>query len=66
MPVEAWAAVACAPKVASRDAIAAEAEGWSGIVLADSQNLAVEVIAELALCVARTETLMIGPGSPIA
>jgi 5,10-methylenetetrahydromethanopterin reductase len=62
MPVETWTLLPCVPKVAARDAARAEAEGWTGVLLADSQNLAAELVVELALCVAATEKILVSPG----
>ncbi|ODU07656.1 MAG: hypothetical protein ABS81_00765 [Pseudonocardia sp. SCN 72-86] len=60
--MECWTLLACAPRVASRDAVEAEKEGWDGVVLADSQNLAAEVLVEMAYCLARTDYLKVAPG----
>jgi 5,10-methylenetetrahydromethanopterin reductase len=40
----------------------AEGAGYTGLMLADSQNLTAEVWVELALAVAATERLQLGPG----
>jgi 5,10-methylenetetrahydromethanopterin reductase len=40
----------------------AEAEGWDGLLLADSQNLQADVYVELALAARATERLRLGPG----
>jgi 5,10-methylenetetrahydromethanopterin reductase len=40
----------------------AEEAGYTGLMLADSQNLTAEVWVELALAVAATERLQLGPG----
>jgi 5,10-methylenetetrahydromethanopterin reductase len=60
--METWTLLPCLPKVAAREAAVAEAEGWTGILLADSQNLAAELVVEMAMCVSATERLLIGPG----
>ena len=62
MTVETWTLLPCVPKVAARDAKRAEAEGWTGVLLADSQNLAAELVVELALCIAATERILVSPG----
>ncbi len=62
MNAEAWTLLPSLPKVASRDAVAAEREGWTGVMLADSQNLAAELVAEMAMCAARTSRVRISPG----
>lgn len=62
MTVETWTLLPSLPKVAARDAVQAEADGWTGILLADSQNLAAELIVELAMVVARTERILVSPG----
>ncbi len=59
---EVWTLIPCVPKVAARRAVQAEAEGWTGILLADSQNLAAELIVEMTLCLERTERLLVAPG----
>lgn len=62
MTVETWTLIPCLPRVAARDAIRAEEEGYTGVLMADSQNLAAELVAEMAMVVARTTRLMVGPG----
>jgi len=62
MTVEAWTLLPSLPKVASRDAVAAEQEGWTGVMLADSQNLAAELVVEMAMCAARTSRIRVSPG----
>jgi 5,10-methylenetetrahydromethanopterin reductase len=62
MPVELWTAIRSGVGIASRSAAQAEAEGWDGAVLPDSQNLVAEVYVELALCVAATSRIKLGPG----
>ncbi len=59
---ELWTSVPCLPKVAVREAQRAESEGWDGIQLADSQNMASEVFVELAMCAANTERVRLGTG----
>ncbi|MDQ3876094.1 MAG: LLM class flavin-dependent oxidoreductase [Actinomycetota bacterium] len=46
----------------ARLAAEAEAEGWDGILLADSQNLQAEVFVELALAARATDRLRLGTG----
>lgn len=60
--VETWTLLPVFPKVAVREAIRAEQEGWTGVLLPDSQNLAAELIVEMALCAAQTERILIAPG----
>jgi len=60
--VETWTLIPCVPRVAARDAVRAEAEGFTGVLMADSQNLAAELVAEMAMVIARTERLLVGPG----
>ncbi|MGC4936120.1 LLM class flavin-dependent oxidoreductase [Gordonia sp. DT30] len=48
--------------MAAREAIRSEEEGWTGILLPDSQNLAAELIVEMTMCAARTEQILISPG----
>ncbi|MFZ0712894.1 LLM class flavin-dependent oxidoreductase [Mycobacterium sp.] len=62
MTTEAWTLLPNLPRVASRDAAAAEREGWTGVLLADSQNLAAELVVEMAMCVAATSRVMVSPG----
>jgi 5,10-methylenetetrahydromethanopterin reductase len=40
----------------------AEADGWDGLLLADSQNLQAEVFVELSIAVTATERLKLGTG----
>jgi 5,10-methylenetetrahydromethanopterin reductase len=61
-PPEVWTSIPNLPKVAARAAVQAEVEGWDGVLLADSQNMAAELMIELALCAAATERIMIAPG----
>lgn len=62
MKTEVWTSVPCWPRVAVRSAVVAERQGWDGVVLADSQNLAADVLVELGLCMAATSSLLMGPG----
>ncbi|GAA4474958.1 TIGR03842 family LLM class F420-dependent oxidoreductase [Rhodococcus olei] len=62
MTVETWTLLPSVPKVATRDAVRAEADGWTGVMLADSQNLAAELIVEMSMIVARTERVLVSPG----
>jgi 5,10-methylenetetrahydromethanopterin reductase len=50
------------PKLAVESAIRAEREGWSGMWVIDSQNLAGDPYASLALAARETESLEMGPG----
>jgi 5,10-methylenetetrahydromethanopterin reductase len=50
------------PGESARLASEAEAEGWDGLLFADSQNLQAEVFVELALAVRATERLRLGTG----
>lgn len=50
------------PKHSVEVAETAEAEGWDGLLLADSQNLQADVYVELALAARATERLRLGPG----
>jgi 5,10-methylenetetrahydromethanopterin reductase len=50
------------PGESTRLAVQAEADGWDGLLLADSQNLQAEVFVELALAVKPTERLLLGTG----
>jgi 5,10-methylenetetrahydromethanopterin reductase len=50
------------PGVSARLAAEAEAEGWDGVLLADSQNLQAEVFVELALAASATQRLKLGSG----
>ncbi len=50
------------PADSARLAAAVEAEGWDGLLFADSQNLQAEVFVELALAVRATERLLLGTG----
>jgi 5,10-methylenetetrahydromethanopterin reductase len=50
------------PGESARLAREVEAEGWDGLLLADSQNLQAEVFVELALAAGATERLLLGTG----
>ena len=50
------------PGTTAATARAAEAAGYDGLALADSQNLTADVWVELALAAAATERLEVGPG----
>ncbi|KAB2345275.1 LLM class flavin-dependent oxidoreductase [Actinomadura rudentiformis] len=43
-------------------AVAAEIQGWDGILIADSQNLTGDVYATLTAAAAATERILLGPG----
>lgn len=59
---ELWLSLPTLPRVTARAAAQAEAEGWDGGVVVDSQNLGGELIVELASAVAATERLQLSPG----
>lgn len=50
------------PGTSARIAETAEAQGWDGLLLADSQNLQAEVYVELSLAARATGRLRLGPG----
>jgi 5,10-methylenetetrahydromethanopterin reductase len=50
------------PGESERLAAEAEADGWDGLLLADSQNLQAEVFVELAFAARSTERLKLGTG----
>ncbi len=54
-----WCAGAGIPRFTARAAQRAEAQGWDGIGLVDSQNLAGDPYVELALAAAATERLLL-------
>lgn len=62
MTIDIWTLLPSVPKATARAAQAAEAEGWDGVLLPDSQNLGAELVVEMAMCAARTERVLIAPG----
>jgi 5,10-methylenetetrahydromethanopterin reductase len=50
------------PGATAELAAAVEAEGWDGLLLADSQNLQADVFVELALAAKATDRLLVGTG----
>lgn len=62
MAIEAWTLLPPLPGVASRDAVLAEGDGWTGVLLPDSQNLAAELVAEMAICVSATSRVRVSSG----
>ena len=50
------------PKLAARQAIAAEEAGWDGIVFTDSQNLGSDVYVAMAMATAATERIQLATG----
>lgn len=60
--MEVWLHSFAVPRRTAETAARAEASGYAGMLVADSQNLNADVWVELALAVARTETLRLGPG----
>ncbi len=57
-----WTMGVAAPSVAERVAERAEAAGWDGMLVVDSQNLAGDPYVGLALAARATERLRLGPG----
>jgi 5,10-methylenetetrahydromethanopterin reductase len=62
MTVELWTQGISHPSVAARAAVRAEAAGWDGMFVVDSQNLAVDPFVGLALAAVETSTLKLGTG----
>lgn len=60
--VETWTLLPPVAKQTARSAAQAEAEGWTGVLLPDSQNLAAELIVEMTTCLAATERILVSPG----
>ncbi|HMC42702.1 MAG TPA: LLM class flavin-dependent oxidoreductase, partial [Acidimicrobiales bacterium] len=60
--VELWTTGIPIPGLAARLAQRAEARGWDGMVLPDSQNLAGDPYVGLALAAQTTERLLLGTG----
>src|SRR5688572_12385717 len=61
-PVELWTMGVAAPAVAARGAERAEAAGWDGMLVVDSQNLAGDPYVGLTLAASATERLERGTG----
>lgn len=62
MAVEVWTVTSSYPSIAPRAAARAEAQGWDGILVVDSQNLAGDPFVGLALAARETSTLNLGTG----
>ncbi|HEX4307757.1 MAG TPA: LLM class flavin-dependent oxidoreductase [Solirubrobacterales bacterium] len=60
--MEVWLHSFAVPRQTAETARKAEAWGYTGMLVADSQNLTAEVWVELAFAAAATEKLMLGPG----
>ncbi|HTR76387.1 MAG TPA: LLM class flavin-dependent oxidoreductase [Solirubrobacterales bacterium] len=60
--MEVWLHTFARPGQTAATARRAEAQGYSGMLVADSQNLTAEVWVELAFAAAATERLKLGPG----
>jgi 5,10-methylenetetrahydromethanopterin reductase len=60
--MEVWLHTFARPRQTAATARRAEADGYTGMLVADSQNLTAEVWVELAFAAAATEKLMLGPG----
>jgi 5,10-methylenetetrahydromethanopterin reductase len=60
--MEVWLHSFARPRQTAETARRAEALGYTGMLVADSQNLTAEVWVELAFAAAATEKLMLGPG----
>jgi 5,10-methylenetetrahydromethanopterin reductase len=62
MTVELWTQGLSHPSVAARTAVRAEAAGWDGMFVVDSQNLTGDPFVGLALAAMETSTLKLGTG----
>ena len=62
MTVEVWTATSSYPSIAPRAAARAEAQGFHGILVVDSQNLAGDPFVGLALAARETSTIRLGTG----
>ena len=62
MTIELWTMGISLPTVAERMAAGAEAAGWDGMLVVDSQNLAGDSYIALALAAKATERLRLGTG----
>src|SRR6478735_8321312 len=60
--MELWTTGISLPGIAGRMAERAEAAGFDGMVIVDSQNLAGDVYVALATCAARTDRLQLATG----
>src|SRR5688572_29850792 len=60
--VELWTMGVAAPRAAARGAERAEAAGWDGMLVVDSQNLAGDPYVGLTLAASATERLKLGTG----
>jgi 5,10-methylenetetrahydromethanopterin reductase len=60
--MELWTATTSYPTAAVRAAVRAEAEGWDGMLVVDSQNLAGDPFVGLALAARETTALKLGTG----
>ena len=49
------------PGMAARTAVAAEAAGWDGLAIVDSQNLSGDVYVALAMAAQATSKLKVAP-----
>src|SRR4051794_4438652 len=62
MALELWTTAVSLPKLAARQAEAAEEAGWDGIVFTDSQNLGSDVYVAMAMATAATERIQLATG----
>src|SRR5206468_6201936 len=62
MALELWTTAVSLPKLAARQAVAAEEAGWDGIVFTDSQNLGSDVYVAMAMATAATERIQLATG----
>lgn len=60
--VEVWTPGLSMPAIAVRAAVRAEAAGYDGMLVVDSQNLSADCYIALALAARETETLLLGTG----
>lgn len=60
--MEVWLHTFSFPRRTAVNAAAAEAAGYTGMLIADSQNLNADVWVELAMAAAATDRLRLGPG----
>jgi 5,10-methylenetetrahydromethanopterin reductase len=61
-PVEMWTVGVGLPGFAARTAAGAEANGWDGLAIVDSQNLSGDVYVALAMAARETSRLRLAPG----
>ena len=59
---EMWTVGVGLPGMAARSAVAAEAAGWDGLAIVDSQNLSGDVYVALTMAAQATTTLKVAPG----